>query len=246
MQNITCKIPGALIALLLLVINTAFAQEDPADLALADSLFQQQKYTESLETYESILKQQQQYSPRMLLKMGFIQEGLGNYSQSLYYLNLYYSLTSDKTVLKKMETLAKDNRLEGYEFTDWSWLMNVYKRYRQQIIMVVLGLTLLIFSLILYQKRRSQERPVVAGIFFVISLAVLFGLLNFLPDHSKGIIKNNPAYIRNAPSGASDVTEIIGSGHRVTVLGKEDVWVKIRWKEEVAYIKENGILLIES
>ena len=182
----------------------------------------------------------------MLLKMGFIQEGLGNYSQSLYYLNLYYSLTSDKTVLKKMETLAKDNRLEGYEFTDWSWLMNVYKRYRQQIIMVVLGLTLLIFSLILYQKRRSQERPVVAGIFFVISLAVLFGLLNFLPDHSKGIIKNNPAYIRTAPSGASDVTEIIGSGHRVTVLGKEDVWVKIRWKEEVAYIKENGILLIES
>jgi len=246
MQNLTCKIPGALVALIFLVINTALAQKNTADLVLADSLFEQKKYTESMEIYEQVLHQQQQYSPRMLLKMGFILEGLNNYSQSLYYLNLYYSLTSDKTVLKKMESLAEENRLEGYEFTDWSFFMNLYKRFRQQIVMVVVAFSLLIFSLILYQKRRNQERPLAAGIVFVISLAVLFGLLNFLPDHSKGIIANDPTYIREAPSGASDVTEIIGSGHRVTVLGKEDVWVKIRWRDEVAYIKENGILLIES
>jgi hypothetical protein len=52
----------------------------------------------------------------MLLKMAFVKEGLGDYSNALYYLNLYYLKTYDKKVLKKMENLAERyHKLEGYE-----------------------------------------------------------------------------------------------------------------------------------
>ena len=42
----------------------------------------------------------------MLLKMAYIQEGLNHVGQALYYLNLYYLASKDKSVLGKMEELA--------------------------------------------------------------------------------------------------------------------------------------------
>ena len=43
----------------------------------------------------------------MLLKMAYIQEGLEQYPEALYYLNLYYNQNPSKKVLAKMETLAE-------------------------------------------------------------------------------------------------------------------------------------------
>ncbi|MGB3465691.1 MAG: hypothetical protein WBA74_10490, partial [Cyclobacteriaceae bacterium] len=58
---------------------------DPGDrLTTADSLFQAKKYTESFELYEQIIVEDMAYSPAMLLKMAFIKEGLGDYSNALY------------------------------------------------------------------------------------------------------------------------------------------------------------------
>jgi uncharacterized protein YgiM (DUF1202 family) len=60
------------------------------ELVKADSLFEQKKYTESFDLYEQILDEEQLASPKMLLKMAFIKEGLGDYSRALYFLNVYY------------------------------------------------------------------------------------------------------------------------------------------------------------
>ncbi|MBK7650109.1 MAG: hypothetical protein IPJ20_04215 [Flammeovirgaceae bacterium] len=46
------------------------------------------------------------YTPAMLLKMAYIQEGLGRISQSIYYLQLYYKATNDEQALSKIEELA--------------------------------------------------------------------------------------------------------------------------------------------
>lgn len=215
-------------------------------LELADSLFIEEKYTESLELYESILKEEQQYSSGMLLKMAFIKEGLGNYSEALYLLNLFYSKTSDKRALRKMEQLADKHQLNGYQYTDMEFFRTVYKRYHFHVIAALVAFALFVFTFILYQKRREQHRPLAAGIFFVLILTALFGLINFGQGRDRAIVLTDQAYLRVGPSSGANVAEIIGKGHRVEIVGKKDVWVKIYWNDRPLYIRESHLGIIES
>src|SRR5688572_16230256 len=91
--------------LLVFSLQSSFAQVSSHRLKTADSLFATKLYTQSFEHYEEILLQKQ-YTPAMLLKMAFIQEGLNHIGRALYYLNLYYLATKDKTTLDKIQELA--------------------------------------------------------------------------------------------------------------------------------------------
>lgn len=246
MQNLICKILLAFFVMVLPTFTWAQNSESNNDLMLADSLFSAKKYTESFELYSSILTKDQQYSQGMLLKMAFIKEGLGDFSQALYYLNLYYSKTSDKRALRKMETLARQYELQGYQFSDMEFFQTIYKRFSIHIILALLSLALFTFSMILWQKKKQEHRPVASGILFVLVLAVLFGLINFGQERSKAIILTDQAYVRKAPSSGADVVGLIGKGNRVVVLSKEDVWVKITWDEKPVYIRESHLAEIES
>ena len=246
MQNLFYKIliPTGLVCLTLSV--SAQTDDVNTTLVLADSLFAQEKYTESLELYRDILNDDKQYTTGMLLKMAFINEGLGDYSKALYLLNMFYSKTSDKRALRKMEELARVHQLDGYQFTDMEFFRTVYKRYYYHIIASLVVIALFVFSLILFRKRRRQHRPILAGICFVFILAVLFGLINFGYGRDRAIVLSEEAYLRAGPSSGANVTEIIGRGHRVEVISKRDVWVKINWNNRPVYIRESHLGLIES
>ena len=61
-------------------------------LGQADSLYEKKQYTQSLEHYQAML-QKGEYTPAMLLKMAYIEEGLGRVGQALYCLDrLIYML----------------------------------------------------------------------------------------------------------------------------------------------------------
>ena len=81
----------------------------------------------------------------MLLKMAFIKEGLGDYTNALYYLNLYYLKTYNKRVLKKMENLAEQNKLSGYNYDDVEFFLNIYHKFQFQIDLLILTLILLFY-----------------------------------------------------------------------------------------------------
>ena len=111
MQKWVCKI---LVALSIACGSHASAASAEDILKKGDSLYSGRKYTQAFEVYQS-LHAGGQYSPTMLLKMAYIQEGLGHLGESMYYLNLYFLATDDAQALKKMEELAQKNNLEGYE-----------------------------------------------------------------------------------------------------------------------------------
>jgi hypothetical protein len=46
------------------------------------------------------------------------------------------------------------------------------------------------------------------------------------------------------PSAGSSVVDVIDGGHRIEVVGRQDVWLKVLWDGSVAYVKENNILPI--
>src|SRR5687768_6280917 len=94
----------AVFTLLMTTASASSAQTSQYRLTVADSLFQLKRYTQSLGHYEEILGQRQ-YTPAMLLKMAYVQEGLNHIGPAMYYLNLYYIATNDKSVLTKMDEL---------------------------------------------------------------------------------------------------------------------------------------------
>src|SRR6188768_2506509 len=117
MQRRFLKILVILFGSIFFINQHGFGQISTHRLRLADSLFLAKRYTQSMELYRSVFAQHE-YSPAMLLRMAYIEEGLNQTGQALYYLNLYYEATRDKAVLEKMEEVATKYNLEGYRQTD--------------------------------------------------------------------------------------------------------------------------------
>jgi hypothetical protein len=244
MQRRFLKIIAAVTMLLIISTISAFSQATSFRLKTADSLFQQKRYTQSFEHYEEMLKQKQ-YTPAMLLKMAFIKEGLLQIGQAMYYLNLYFLSTHDRTALEKMNELATKFNLEGYETTETDQFFLFYHDHHLSISAALLALMIFLLSLMVYTRTRLKRRPAVSFTFLVVMILVSGTHLYYGVQTESGIVTQPSTYIMSGPSAAASVVEIIGDGHRVEVIGKKDVWLKIRWDNQVAYVKENSLLPIK-
>jgi len=220
------------------IATDGFSAKKIQNLAHADSLFEQKKYTESYNIYETILLQEKHITPRMLLKMAFIKEGLGNYSEALYYLNMYYLNTSDKNAQSKMREIAETNSLSGFDINDKTFFVRQLRTYYQEIITIIFSIALIILGAIFYKKFKLQQKPVFSGISLVVILSLLFYMINFGDSTNEGIIMENHAYIMSGPSAGSDLLEVVKNGHKVKILKEMDVWMVIEWNGHKGYIKK--------
>jgi tetratricopeptide (TPR) repeat protein len=239
MQSQFLKFPICFLILLFLAAHT-FAQTSSFRLKTADSLFQAKRYTQSLEHYQEILHQNQ-YSPAMLLKMAYIQEGLNNIGQAMYYLNLYLLATKSKAVIEKMEDLANKYDLRGYETSDIDPFLSFYHDYFSHISMALAALTIFLVSIIFYTKIKLSKRPIASGILLMLLLITFLVHLNYGEKLAAGIVINSRTFIMDGPSAAADVIDVVSDGHRVEIIGSNDIWLKIRWNDEDAYIRNNSL-----
>jgi len=210
-------------------------------LARADSLFHLKQYTQSWELYDALF-QNHHYSASMLLKMAFIQEGLGHLGQSMYYLNLYYLATHDPQALVKIEEMARRNRLEGYSDSDAARLWTILKENHVQLLTALVSICVFLFALLYYQKVKQKKRPTVTLVVLTLFLALLFIQTYFLQYKTEGIIASGSTYLMAGPSAGSSVIAIVGEGHRLEILGKKDVWLKVKWLDSEVYVKEGALL----
>ena len=220
--------------------HSALAQTSTYRLQTADSLFQAKRYTQSLEHYEEILRQRQ-YTPAMLLKMAYVNEGLNQIGSAMYYLNLYYIATNDKKVVNKMDELAKKFDLHGYETTDSDRFWSFYLDNHLYLSIAIAALMILVLSIMYYTRMRLHTRPVSSTIALVILIITLFVHQQYAGTRTRGIIFNASTYLMTGPSAGATVIGVVGDGHRVEVIGKKDVWLQIEWDNDVAFVKENAI-----
>jgi hypothetical protein len=244
MQRSYLKILLVSIGLIITPFLITKAQTSHYRLKIADSLYQSKRYTQSFEHYREILNQKQ-YSPAMLLKMAYIQEGLENIGEAMYYLNLYFVVTNDKAALEKMEELADKYDLQGYETTDADRVITFYQDYYANITYATAALMILFLTSIFYTRVRLHRTPIVSAVFLLIFMAAFFVHLNFGSRVKTGIITNSATYIMDGPSPAASLIEVIDDGHRVEVTGKHDVWLRIKWHGNTAYIKESSLLPVQ-
>ena len=244
MKNKQKAVLKFLVTLLLLFCSVySEAQTPDQSLKRADSLYNQKQYTQSLEIYGDLVRQGM-YSQAILLKMAFIHEGLGNISESLYYLNLYYLAPNDETALTKMNEMADRHHLIGYKTTQTRQAFSLLREYHNTITALLLGVIALTFALIVYNSKREKS-TMPLGIVMLFLLAIIFSHINYSLDPHLGIVHRNSTYLMSGPSAGASVIGILNEGHLLDLEDKKDVWVHVKWMNEDAYIREDQILRIE-
>ena len=220
------------------LLNTSLAQVK-SRLAKADSLFVGQKYTEAFDIYRDVFLTGD-VTESMLVKMAFIKEGLGDDVQALYYLDQYYNLTADKSILLKMEELANTNGLNGYDVEDKDFFLNFMNLYSRQIQLTLMSVCvfLLFFS---FRSKKKNRLPIGVPVLQVILLLMVLTLSNNWIQSDTEIIQS-PTLLMSGPSAGSEPVGWVNEGHKIRVLGKSDVWTKISWQDDHAYIRNSKLI----
>ncbi len=225
-----------------LSLSAVFAQSAyEAILQKADSLFATRQYTESYKLYEQLYQEEESFSPAMLLKMAFIQEGLGDYSEALYYLNEYFLFTSDERVIAKMQQLSNEYNLRGYQYDDYDLLLSFFRKYHFVFLYGLIALTLAGLAYFVLWGRKQVYKPYGFGIAYVLLLSLLFVLTNYPISIQKAIITTDNTYIMSGPSSGAEVLYISEKGHRVKIEGQQDVWTKIEWEGQPAFVRQSNL-----
>jgi LPXTG-motif cell wall-anchored protein len=238
-----CRIPKIVALILPLLFATStptLSQVSNYRLQQADSLFNAKQYTQSLEHYKKIFAQDQ-FSPAMLLKMAFIEEGLRHIGEAMFYLNTYYHLTSDESALNKIQQLSEKFKLEGYNDPETETALSYYRQYQNYVSLALAGVMLLLFALMIF-LRRKKKHPVIAFVFLLLFAVILFAHVTISETRDKAIIAKENSYLMEGPSGAAPVVEVITPGHRVSIIRRHDVWVEVEWRDKTAYIREDRLL----
>jgi len=209
-----------------------------SELKQADSLFQIKQYTQSLEIYQSLLSAKK-YSPAMLLKMAYINEGLGKPSESLYYLKLYQLATTDNQVQKKTEELAAKFNMIGYAQDETDQTAHWVSK-NSNVIRLALALILFLLAVAIFFLRRKEKKVWAPLIVLIIAASFLF-YINNIHASSYVIVSNDRTYLMNGPSAGAPVTAIVGEGNLIKLLGEEDVWLKVQWSGETAFVKKSAV-----
>ncbi len=214
------------------------------DLERADSLFAKGRLDDAALLYEVAMAEGQMATDPVLLKMAYIAERNGDPARLLYFLQVFFERHPQETVLRKMNEVARSNNLIGYETDDLNYFYLFYKQYGIYLLLFLLGLGVYVFGVLVLKMTRKEPSPVRHKL---VVLGYLFTLLLFvnLPEgYQSGITSRDRVLLRQGPSAASPVTEIIGRGHKVNILGSEDIWLRIFWNDQLYYIRKDQVWVI--
>lgn len=225
---------------LFLPLLPALAQSNP-QLQLADALYRKKQYTQSFKIYDSLL-QHHAYTPAMLLKMAYIQEGLEAIAKSQYYLNLYYLTTYDRAALDRMEEMAAKYNLKGYQQSDATFFYMFFDRYRIPLTLTLLAVCVLLLAVIISRRQQTIQRRMSAFAGLVLISLLLLFIINIRARPVPVIVAAPHTYLMAEPSAGSSVVGVIGEGNRLMIHGSTDVWLRVSWNGTPAYINRNKVM----
>ena len=220
-----------------------FNSDLKSQLIKADSLFNLNKYSESKVLYDSIFYKKNKYSNSMLLKMATIEENLGNYEKSIYYLELFQKNKNENKVLDKINNIVDNKKLNGFENSDKKIFINIYKKYRNNILALLLTLTSIIFIVNLVRYFRKNVINFVLPFFYISSFLSLL-IINIKPP-SDAIVFKDYTFIMKEPSSGSDLYSILNKGDKLIVSKDLEVWYEIILNGEKRYVRKKNVRLID-
>lgn len=227
--------------LFLCVSEVSVSQEDLGFLSKADSLFENKKYTEALAVYEQILEDEEQYSTQMLLKMAYINEGLGDYANALYFLENYYNKTSDLAALAKIKEITEQEGLGGYQYDDLGFVIRFLTRYKLVIFLGLVLVVLLLFGHLLWSKLKIGRLPKVSFALLILVLVTAVVFVNISLSPKEGVVVAKNAFALLEPSAASDVQMTFDKGKKVKIKSVGDIWTEVEIEDQLLYVRSNKL-----
>ncbi|MEO6286273.1 MAG: SH3 domain-containing protein [Dyadobacter sp.] len=208
---------------------------------MADSLFAMAKYPESLSLYKKNFSEDEKNNQSLLLKLAFLAEKTNNYTDCLFYLSKLALINPSRRLFEKMDKLAVEQNLTGYEFDDYNYFIIFYRRYGDYIPILLLTLGIYIVVIMVTKARRREPILQIHKVSIVVYLVVLLGILNVPSLYQTCIIVNENTFLRDEPSSASPVVERVGKGHKLTIVGSVDHWDRVIWNNRIVYIRKSDL-----
>lgn len=222
----------------LIFVTTNILANEKYLLNEGDSLFKLRKYVDAKKIYENLYYEKNYFSDAMLLKLSFIEEGIGNYEKALIYLSKHYYQTHNKETSTKIKSIAKKNELIGFEQNDLSLILNAYNKN------IYLIHSILVIILVLYLIIGGKKDINYHIRFMIISVLVL-AIMNFNLTKKQGIVDQDNTYIMNGPSSGSDVYSIIKKGNKLKISKEYSIWYEVIFENKKKYIRKKNISLID-
>ncbi len=229
--------------IVILVTSSFFCENSYSSTQKADSLFNLKKYSESKILYDSIFYKENKYSNSMLLKMATIEESLDNYEKSIYYLELFQKNKNENKVLDKINDIVDDKNLNGFENSDKKIFINIYKKYRSNILALLLTLISIIFIVNLVRYFRKNVINFILPFFYISSVLSLL-IINIKPP-SDAIVFKDYTFIMKEPSSGSDLYSILNKGDKLIVSKDLEVWYEIILNGKKRYVRKKNVRLID-
>ena len=222
----------------LIFVTTNILANEKYLLNEGDSLFKLRKYFDAKKIYENLYYEKNYFSDAMLLKLSFIEEGIGNYEKALIYLSKHYYQTHNKETSTKIKSIAKKNELIGFEQNDLSLILNAYNKN------IYLIHSILVIILVLYLII-GEKKDISYHIRFMIISVLVLAIMNFNLTKKQGIIDQDNTYIMNGPSSGSDVYSIIKKGNKLKISKEYSIWYEVIFENKKKYIRKKNISLID-
>ncbi|GAB2711710.1 hypothetical protein GCM10011495_18780 [Hymenobacter frigidus] len=176
----------------------------------------------------------------MLLKMAYVQQQLGHYPAALLYLSLAQARQPRVRTWRQMTALATQQRLVGYPAT-WQQDLRVQaQRYYYPGLQVLLGAAVVIAVWLLW--RRS---PRGAWLGYAAYVAMVGTYLHFLHPKPVGLVARPGAALMAGPSAGAAWLSTAALGDRLPVLGHQDIWYRVEWQRQVAFVRGADLLVVE-
>ncbi len=234
-----------LVVWLAIVPQVLAAQRPAASQRVADSLFARHAYARATQAYEQAIGKQKDVNPAVFLKLAYLKERQHRDAEALYFLNRYYERNPSVAVLRKMNALAETHEWAGYELNDLNLLVLLYKQYGKYLVALLLGLAGYI-TLILFVKRiRHQYILPRHKLIFLLYLLGVVILVNLPENYTVAIVRSPEALLRADPSAGAPVSDAVGRGNRLSVLGTSDIWLWVVWNNQFSYVRQTDVWLVE-
>ncbi|MCF0050649.1 SH3 domain-containing protein [Dyadobacter chenwenxiniae] len=208
---------------------------------MADSLFAMARYPESLVLYKKNFSEDEKNNQSLLLKLAFLAEKTNNYTDCLFYLSKVALTNPSRRLFEKMDKLAAEQNLTGYEFDDYNYFIIFYRRYGDYIPILLLTLGTYIVVIMVTKVRRGEPILQIHKVSIVVYLLVLLGILNVPSLYRTCIIVNENTFLRDEPSSAAAVIDRVGKGHKLTIVGSVDHWNRVIWNNQIVYIRKSDL-----
>ena len=208
----------------------------------ADSLFENKDYQNAKILYDSLFFNYEFYNKNVLIKLSFIEDELGNYEKSIFFLKILNQSINDEKIENILNEIITENKLETHKNSDSKEFILLFSKYKLDLVSILFSILIIIFIINIYSVIKKIDLKFIYP--FIITALIILLILN-VDFNKEGIIRNDNVFIMNEPSSGSDVHSVIDKGERVDIIGEGELWYEIEFRDQIKFIRKKNLLVID-